>query len=47
MARVSLNAVSVTPLLPLRVNESETYVDRMTSIVKIVPDIPKEASPSL
>jgi hypothetical protein len=47
MARVSLNAVSVTPLLPLRVNETETYVDRMTSIVKIVPDIPKEASPSL
>jgi hypothetical protein len=47
MVRVSLNAVSVTPLLPLRVNETETYVDRMTSIVKIVPDISKEASPSL
>ena len=47
MARVSLNAVSVTPLLPLRVNETETYVDRMTSIVKIVPDTSKEASPSL
>ena len=47
LARVSLNAVSVTPLLPLRVNETETYVDRMTSIVKIVPDTSKEASPSL
>ena len=47
LARVSLNAVSVTPLLPLRVNEAETYVDRMTSIVRIVPDTSKEASPSL
>jgi SH3 domain (SH3b1 type)/NlpC/P60 family len=47
MARVSLNAVSVTPLLPLRANETETYVDRMTSIVRIVPDTSKEASPSL
>ena len=45
--RVPLNAVSVTPLLPLQFNETESYVDRMTSIVKIVPDNPKEASPSL
>jgi len=47
MVRVPLNAVSVTPLLPLQFNETESYVDRMTSIVKIVPDNPKEASPSL
>jgi hypothetical protein len=47
MVRVPSNAVSVTPLLPLQFNDSETYVDRMTSIVKIVPGIPKEASPSL
>jgi len=47
MTRVPLNAVSVTPLLPLQFNETESYVDRMTSIVKIVPDNPKEASPSL
>ena len=47
MVRVPLNGVSVTPLLPLQYNETESYVDRMTSIVKIVPDNPKEASPSL
>ena len=47
MARVDLNSVSVTPLLPLRVNEKETYIDRMTSIVKIIPDTSKEASSSL
>jgi cell wall-associated NlpC family hydrolase len=32
-----LNAVSVTPLLPLRFNEKQTYVDRITSIVRIRP----------
>jgi hypothetical protein len=37
----------VTPLMPLQVNETERYVDRMTSIVKIVPDSAKETSPSL
>jgi hypothetical protein len=47
MVRVQLNAVSVTPLIPLQVNETERYVDRMTSIVKIVPDSAKETSPSL
>lgn len=47
MVRVRLNGVSVTPLLPLRMNETETYVDRMTSIVKIAPDTSKEASPPL
>ena len=32
-----LNAVSVTPLLPLRFNEKNSYVDRITSIVRIRP----------
>ena len=32
-----LNAVSVTPLLPLRFSTDSTYVDRMTHIVRIRP----------
>ncbi|EIM00915.1 NlpC-P60 family protein [Rhodanobacter thiooxydans] len=36
-ARVKLNAVSVTPLLPLLFNDQQSYVDRMTSIVRIRP----------
>lgn len=32
-----LNGVSVTPLLPLRFNAEQTYVDRITSIVRIRP----------
>jgi cell wall-associated NlpC family hydrolase len=32
---VKLNAVSVTPLLPNQFNDHQTYVDRMTSIVRI------------
>ncbi|KAF1715206.1 NlpC-P60 family protein [Pseudoxanthomonas yeongjuensis] len=32
-----LNAVSMTPLLPLRFNVEQTYVDRITSIVRIRP----------
>jgi cell wall-associated NlpC family hydrolase len=32
---VVLNAVSVTPLLPNQYNDHQTYVDRMTSIVRI------------
>jgi hypothetical protein len=35
--RVKLNAVSVTPLLPLLYNDRQTFVDRMTSIVRIRP----------
>ncbi|WP_153242576.1 hypothetical protein [Frateuria defendens] len=31
------NAVSVTPLLPLRVDEKLSYVDAMTSLVRIRP----------
>jgi cell wall-associated NlpC family hydrolase len=36
--RVTLNEVSVTPLTPLLFNDTQTYVDRMTSIVRIRPD---------
>jgi len=32
---LKLNAVSVTPLLPLMFNDSERYVDRITSIVRL------------
>lgn len=46
MARVRLNAVSVTPLMPLQFNERERYVDRLTSIVRIRPNPDKEAPPS-
>jgi hypothetical protein len=35
LVRVSLHAVSVTPLLPLRADEDRSYVDRMTSIVRV------------
>ncbi len=35
IARIKLNAVSVTPLLPLLFNDKQTYVDRMTSIVRM------------
>ncbi len=35
MRHIKLNAVSVTPLLPMQSNDHQTYVDRMTSIVRI------------
>lgn len=35
MRHVKLNAVSVTPLLPMMFNDTQTFVDRMTSIVRI------------
>lgn len=47
MIRVPLNAVSVTPLMPLQFNESQRYVDRMTSIVRIASDSAREASQNL
>ncbi|WP_426690248.1 SH3 domain-containing protein [Rhodanobacter ginsengiterrae] len=34
-AHVKLNAVSVTPLLPMLFNDRQTFVDRMTSIVRM------------
>ena len=35
IAEIKLNAVSVTPLLPMLFNDQQTFVDRMTSIVRI------------
>ncbi|GAB3781312.1 SH3 domain-containing protein [Dyella agri] len=35
IGHIKLNAVSVTPLLPNLFNDHQTYVDRMTSIVRI------------
>jgi hypothetical protein len=40
---VDLNAVSVSPLTPLLSGSTQTYVDHMTSIVRIRPDTDKEA----
>src|SRR5262249_11609052 len=40
---VDLNEVSVSPLTPLLFNDTQTYVDRMTSIVRFRPDAAKEA----
>lgn len=37
MHSLHLNAVSVTPLLPLRFDPQHSYVDRITSIVRIRP----------
>ncbi len=37
MRQVKLNAVSVTPLLPLMLDSKHSYVDRMTGIVHIRP----------
>jgi len=33
--RAGLNGVSVTPLEPLMFNDTQTYVDRLTSIQRI------------
>ena len=35
IAHIKLNAVSVTPLLPMLFDDQQTFVDRMTSIVRI------------
>jgi hypothetical protein len=32
-----LNAVSVTPLTPLQFNATQSYIDRITNIVRIRP----------
>ena len=37
MREVKLNAVSVTPLLPLMLDSKHSYVDSMTSIVRVRP----------
>lgn len=38
IARLRLAAVSVSPLLPLLFDGKQTYLERMTSIVRVVPD---------
>lgn len=45
LRRVSLNGVSVSPLLPLQFNDTETYVDRMTSIVTMRPATTQDVRP--
>lgn len=47
LERVSLHAVSVTPLVPLMASENERYIDRMTSIVRIASNPASRASASL
>ncbi len=37
MMRARLNSVAVTPLLPLMLNEEDSYVDRITNIQRIRP----------
>ena len=37
MRGITLNEVAVTPLLPLMFNDTQSFVDRMTSIVRIRP----------
>lgn len=37
MRRIRLNEVSVTPLLPLMFTEDASFIDRMTSIVRVHP----------
>jgi cell wall-associated NlpC family hydrolase len=41
---MQLNAVSVTPLTPMRFNARERYIDRMTSIVRIRPTANQEGT---
>ncbi|WP_414648877.1 SH3 domain-containing protein [Dokdonella sp.] len=45
LRRITLNEVSVSPLLPLQFNDTETYVDRMTSIVTMRPAPTKDVRP--
>jgi hypothetical protein len=47
MQRVRLNGVSVTPLIPLAADKDVLYIDRMTSIVRLVPVSDQEAPPPL
>ena len=37
MHGMHLNGVSVTPLTPLRFNPTQTYIDRITNIVRMRP----------
>jgi cell wall-associated NlpC family hydrolase len=42
VTRVPLNGVSVTPITPLLLNREQPLVDRITSILRIRPEGPKE-----
>ena len=46
LSREKLNGVSVTPLLPLVFDGKNTYVERMTSVVHLVPDHATRANAS-
>ena len=46
MAHAHLNAVAVSPLLPLQFNDTQLYVDRITSVVRIRPEAATEAPPA-
>ncbi len=45
LRRITLNQVSLSPLLPLQFNDTESYVDRMTSIVTMRPAPTKDVRP--
>ncbi len=45
MRALHLNGVSVTPLLPLRFDKDNDYVDRITNIVHVTKDIPGGQQP--
>lgn len=45
LRRITLNEVSVSPLLPLQFNDTESYVDRMISIVTMRPALTKDVHP--
>ncbi len=45
LRRIRLNQVSVSPLLPLQFNDTQTYVDRMTSIVTMRPTPSQDVRP--
>ncbi len=45
LRRISLNQVSVSPLLPLQFNDRQSYVDRMTSIVTMRPKPKQDVRP--
>jgi hypothetical protein len=46
LARIALNGVSVTPLMPLQSGPTAATIDRITSIVRIRPVADQEAPPT-
>lgn len=45
LRRITLNQVAVSPLLPLQFNDTQSYIDRMTSIVTMRPAPTKDVRP--